>query len=155
MKSIRIIVLGKENAGDDAAAIQAVQDLNTNHNVIVAGRPGLDLIQFLETSEPVVLVDVMKGNMLPGTILNMSIKELQDSALADVSYSNHDFGPAETLKLMKSLNKDLPTGFFVGIEGRQFRLGKGLSGMVADKLPELQDHICKAVTQLSDPATIS
>ena len=141
MKNYRIIVLGNELAGDDAAAIEAIRNFDDNDHIVIAGRPGLDLIDYLDTDEFVILVDVTRTGVPPGLIVKLSMKKLQEAALADVSFSNYGFGPAETLKLMKSLNKPLPEGCFIGIEGSQFKVGAGTSSMVRSAMPKLIQEI--------------
>ena len=152
MKNVKIIALGNQLAGDDNAAIEAVQQLPEEYNVIVAGRPGLDLIDYLDSDDPVVLVDVTCSSSKPGRIYDMSMDKLQDAAMADISYSSHGFGPSETLKLMKSLDKKLPVGQFVGIEGQQFRVGSGISSSILNALPDFISTIKSAVSRLSKSA---
>jgi hydrogenase maturation protease len=149
MENIKIIALGNELAGDDRAAIEAVSQLSDEYNVIVAGRPGLDLIDYLDSEDPIVLVDVTSSDSEPGRIHEMTMDKLQEAALADVSYSSHGFGPSETLKLMKSLDKKLPEGRFVGVEGKQFRVGTEISSSVSNVLPDFVSRIKSAVLALS------
>ena len=148
MSNVKIIALGNAVAGDDKAAIEAVSQLSDSYNVVLAGRPGLDLIDYLDCDEPVIIADVTKFSGQPGRIFNMSMEALQEAAMADVSYSNYGFGPSETLKLIKSLDKSVPQGRFIGVEGMQFKVGSDVSHHVQKAIPAFIASIKEAVKNL-------
>ena len=147
MSSVRLICLGNEHVSDDGAALRAADSLVTGR-VMRAGRPGASLIDLLEGSEPVVLVDVTQSGARPGTIHEMSMRALQKAALAQPNVSSHGFGPAEALELAEVLGRPLAPGHFVGIEGARFTPGDELSDEVQEAMPRFVDAIERAIAAL-------
>jgi hydrogenase maturation protease len=135
---VRVIALGNADAGDDAAALTVVEMLANDPvpavelDIVRAGRPGVGLLDWLETELPVVLVDVIQAGDAPGTVRVFELAEAQRLADARPQSSSHAFGPAEVLRLGEALGRVLPRGYVVGIEGARFVPGSGLSeGVVA------------------------
>lgn len=139
----RIIALGNEVAGDDAAAIYAARELADEFEVTLAGRPGARLLELLDPLDPpdgvgpTVLVDVTRSGQAPGHIVSLSLAALAEAAIAGAQTSSHGFGPGEALRLGAALGRPLPPGRFVGIEGRQFGIGQPLSPPLAAALDAL------------------
>jgi len=145
---IRIICLGNRHASDDGAALRAVDALNTG-DVIPAGRPGTGLLDLLDDAAAVVIVDVTRSGVAPGTIHCLSFDQLGRAAVAEPTVSSHGFGVAHTLALRKVLGLPTPPGVFVGIEGVCFDPGETLSPAVTASLPALATAIREAVSLLA------
>jgi hydrogenase maturation protease len=146
----RVIVLGNEAAGDDGAALAAAQiaALETDIDVVRAGRPGVDLLDLLDAAAPVVLVDVVRTGALPGARVELPLDAILDRAVASTPTSSHGFGPAEVLALARSLGRSLPRGVFIGIEGAHFEAGAPLTAEVAAAVPALAAAIQSVATAL-------
>jgi hydrogenase maturation protease len=150
MKAPRVIALGNDAAGDDGAALAAARALAEGGvEVVLAGRPGVGLIDLLEACEKVVLLDVVRTGAAPGTIVVMPLDELTARAVARGSTSTHDLGPAEAIRLAEALGRPLPRGIFAGIEGACFTAGAPLSEAVRAGVPALVDAARHAVEALT------
>ena len=85
----------------------------------------------------------------PGLVTTGALAELVERLDARAQLSSHGFGPAETLRLARALGRALPPISFVGIEGRRFDPGEGLSPAVEHALPSFVDAIGRAVSDLA------
>lgn len=148
MDCVHIIVLGNESAGDDGAALAACGRLGAGMQIVRAGRPGAALLDLLEPDVPTVLVDVTRGAGAPGLITSVPLKDLPRVVFAQSQFSSHGLGPAEVLRLAEALDRTLPPGFFVGIEGERFEPGVGLSRSVEENLESLLAAVREAVIRL-------
>jgi hydrogenase maturation protease len=152
-----VIALGNDAAGDDGAALAAARALaagKSGVDVVLAGRPGVALLDLLDPARPAVLLDVVRSGGAPGAIHELRLAEVVDRAAAAPQVSSHGFGPAEALRLARALGRPLPRGIFVGIEGARFDAGAPLSDAVAESIPTLIDAARAAVAALrSEPCT--
>ena len=146
--TIQVVALGNIAAADDGAAMLAAQQLQSECAVVLAGRPGVHLLDMLDTSQPTVLVDVIRSGKPPGHIVTVPLASLTDIAVAGAHTSSHGFGIAETLRLGKSLGRTLPQGYFVGVEGHHFDAGQPVSKPVQDAVETLVERIRDAIQQL-------
>jgi hydrogenase maturation protease len=160
---VKLIVLGNEAAGDDGAAFVAVnrvikkvaasetnKSADTIPSIVFAGRPDTELLDLLDSPEPVILVDVVLESGQPGHVITLSFDELITGVIPVTSVSSHGFGPAEILKLGQALGRPLPNGCFVGIEGIDFDAGHPLSEPVARAMDEFVDCIQAAIADFTD-----
>jgi hydrogenase maturation protease len=117
--------------------------------VVLAGRAGIGLLALFERVRSAVLVDVTSGAGRPGTITSRSIDEVVRTTCADRAQAVHGLGVGDALRLAVALGRRLPDGLVVGIEGRDFGIGPGLSPPVTRGLPafgaELLDAILSTV----------
>ncbi len=150
MSRVRVVVLGNDAAGDDGAAIAAgrIAAIGGDLDVVLAGRPGVDLLELLDPSAPVVLVDVARTGAHPGALIELPLPALLDRAVVSAPASSHDFGPAETLALARSLGRPLPCGVFLGVEGARFQAGAPLTDGVAAAIPALAAAIQRVAAVL-------
>jgi hydrogenase maturation protease len=142
----RVIALGNASAGDDGAALAAARLAGEGGDleIVLAGRPGVDLLDLLDTRAPVVLVDVVRVGAPPGTLVELPLDALVDRAVASSPASSHGFGPAEVLRLGRSLGRALPRGVFLGVEGARFEAGASFSEGVVAAIPALAAAIRRA-----------
>ena len=141
---MKVIALGSEMGGDDAAALIAARELDGD--VILAGRPGPSLIDLFEPGVPIVLLDVVRRGAVPGAIVEMELQELLRAGTSSGRASSHDLGPIEALRLAQALGRPLPEGRFVGLGGKDFRPGAELSPEVRASLPAFVDAARRALT---------
>ena len=146
MSRARVIALGNDAAGDDGAALAAARLAGARGDVeiVLAGRPGVDLLDLLEAGGAVVLVDVVRTGALPGALIELPLEALTDRVAASSPASSHGFGPAEVLRLGRSLGRALPRGVFLGVEGARFEAGAPLTEAVAAAIPALAAAIRRA-----------
>jgi hydrogenase maturation protease len=147
----RVIALGNEAAGDDGAALAAARAAaeGSEIEVVLAGRPGVGLLDLLEAGTPVVLVDVVRSGAAPGTLVEIPLDAVADRAVLAPFTSSHGFGPGEALALARSLGLPLPRGVLIGVEGARFDAGAPLSPAVEEAVPMLAAAIRRAALSLS------
>jgi hydrogenase maturation protease len=146
---IRVLALGSPHGGDDEVALNLARALADDHiELVLAGRPGAGLVDLLDTALPVLLLDVVRSGAPAGTIVELSLTELRDRALAIDQLSSHGFGPAEAMRLADALGRELPRGRFLGIEGGSFELGAEPSPGVRERLGELERRARAVVAEL-------
>lgn len=159
MTRVRVIALGNEAAGDDAAALEVARRVEARLaargereaiELILAGRPGAGLLELLHAEVPTVLVDVTRSGASPGTIFDLALDDLTGAITGERHFSSHGFGPGEALRLGKALDRRLPHGRFVGIEGTRFDAGAALSPAVAGALDALVAAVIRAAHALGD-----
>jgi hydrogenase maturation protease len=146
----RVVALGNDAAGDDGAALAAARIAaeGGDLDVVLAGRPGVGLLDLLDGGAPVVLVDVVRTGGRPGALVEVPLDAILDRAVASAPSSSHGFGPAEALALARSLGRPLPRGIFLGIEGARFEAGAPLGDDVAAAVPALAAAIRRAAGAL-------
>lgn len=147
---IRVIALGSPHGGDDEVALTLAQALGGDDiELVLAGRPGAGLLELLDTTSPVLLLDVVRSGAAAGAIVELSLAELRERTLAREQVSSHGFGPAEALRLAAALGRELPRGRFLGIEGASFELGAEPCPEVRANLPELERRARAVIHELS------
>ncbi len=146
---VHVIALGSDFAGDDDAALEAAGRLHVEGvRVTLAGRAGADLLELLEPAVPTVLTDVVRTGRAPGSLLVLDLDALTRHTLATPQTSSHGLGPAEALRLMAALGRELPRGRFVGLEGSRFAVGTTRSNEVEAALDALEEALRAAVAEL-------
>ena len=148
MSDVRLIALGNPAAGDDAAALLAVELVREPAEKVVAGRPGAGLVDLLAGDGPIVLTDVTRGLGETGRITSGRLEDLAERIAARAQVSSHGFGPAEALQLARVLGRPLPPIVFVGLEGGAFDPGTALSAEVERALPDFAAAIDRAIAAL-------
>jgi hydrogenase maturation protease len=140
---IKIIGIGQNLRGDDAAGLSAVrlwvetyQAQHPQVQVELAELPGIGLLDLLEGTGFAILVDAVHSGARSGTVYQL--REDQLASFTGGTGSAHGWGVAETLSLGRQLvPTSLPVQVIViGIEAGQFSLGESLSPEVQASLPE-------------------
>ena len=140
---MRMVALGNPDRGDDGAALLVASRFVDDPRVVVvlAGRPGVDLLNLLPARDRCLLMDVTWSDSPPGTIHRLPLNELDPAVLPDLRVSSHGFGPGEALCLARALGNPLPHGLFLGLEGQTYHPGHGLSPEVRRALPKLEKEV--------------
>jgi hydrogenase maturation protease len=114
---IRIIGIGSP-FGDDAVGLEVARILAQapppNCEVIVADRPGTNLIDLIDGIEGAILVDAVRSGATPGTLHDLSFEGLAQSTACFVS--SHELGVAATVRLAHVLGRAPTHGRVLGIE---------------------------------------
>jgi hydrogenase maturation protease len=150
MTGVLVIALGNEAAGDDGAALAAAKLAaeGSGIHLVLAGRPGVHLLDLMETGAPMVLVDVVRTGARPGALVEMPLEAVVDRAVRSAPTSSHGFGPAEALALARSLGREPPRGIFLGVEGACFEAAAKRSEGVEQAIPALAAAIRRAALAL-------
>jgi hydrogenase maturation protease len=160
-RSVRLLVCGNAERGDDGAALAAVATL-------LAGLPphllavldvhcceGLDLDDLIDlpADTACVIADAVVG-LAPGQVVTIPLADLpeRDAASTPVARSSHIL-PIGQLVAIAEIMRDHPLdGSFVGIGGRSFDFGRRIGGPVRAALPAYRAAIESA---LIDAATVT
>lgn len=114
---IRIIGIGSP-FGDDAAGLEAARLLAQapppSCEVIVADRPGANLVELIKDIDAAILIDAVQSGASPGTLLELGFDELARSPARFVS--SHDLGVAAAIQLARKLGCAPARGKVLGIE---------------------------------------
>jgi hydrogenase maturation protease len=151
---MKIIVLGigQSLRGDDAAGLEAVRlwqerftDTAQKVHVGLSELPGLSLLDMLGGMEAAILVDAVHSSAKPGTLYHLGPEEL--ASFTPGSASAHGWGVAETLALGRSLYPALANTrvTLIGIVGKNFNMGTGLSPEVLAVLEDAAEMIEKEI----------
>ena len=127
---IRIIGVGSP-FGDDAVGLEVARHLRLspplNCEIVVADRPGANLIEMLDGADATIVIDAVHSGAAVGTLHLLSFDQVGQCAGAFVS--SHDLGIAAALELARKLGRTPTCGKVLGIEiGTRFgRAPCGLS----------------------------
>jgi hydrogenase maturation protease len=150
--SLLVLGIGQPLRGDDAAGLEAVQLWQQTYpqtaqkvQVELSELPGLSLLDRLEGIQAAILVDAVHSADAPGMLHRLDPEAL--AAFRKDAQSAHGWGVAETLALGLSLFPALKNCHLVliGITGRTFDLGAGLSPAVRAALPKAAALIEKEI----------
>jgi len=100
---IRILGCGNPLVGDDGIGVHIANKLMEMHSelpdnveVIDAGVGGLELLNFMENAEQIIIVDAVKGAGDIGSIHRFEIEDIKDAISGD-ALSIHDTSIADVL----------------------------------------------------------
>jgi hydrogenase maturation protease len=150
LKNILIIGIGQSLRGDDGAGLAAVlrwqqqfptQAANPDLQVELVELPGLALLDLIEGSARVLLVDAVRSGANPGMLTLIHDTDLVN--FGSGSGSAHGWGVAETLALGRRLHPEkLPVRLdILAIEASGINLGQHLSPPVMAVLDQAAEMI--------------
>jgi hydrogenase maturation protease len=152
---VRLLVCGASDRGDDGAALVAaatlLPTLSEAHRALVDVRRcgQLDVDDQLGTPDGMagLIIDAAIGGA-PGTIVTVPFERLVAGDGAVGPRSSHALPVSQVLGLADALGH-LPPGTFVGIGGRRFGFGQGLSRVVRAAMPAYRDAILAEIERLA------
>ncbi|HRC86910.1 MAG TPA: HyaD/HybD family hydrogenase maturation endopeptidase [Thermoanaerobaculia bacterium] len=139
--SLLILGLGNVLCGDDGLGIAAVELLDREYEagpsvrVLDGGTLGLSLIGHIQEAEDLILVDAIRDDAAPGSLVRLSGEEVAP-AVAD-RLSVHQIGVADLLDGLRLLEALPPRLRLVGLVPARLSWGPGLSSEVIRALPDL------------------
>ena len=142
---IIVVGIGQSLRGDDAVGLEAVrlwQELHPDSaacvHVELSELPGLALLDLLDGMDAAVIIDAVQSSVPAGAVICLGPDEL--ASFTPDAGSAHGWGVAETLSLGRSLSPALTACrvTLIGIVGKNFSMGAGLS-------PEVREALAKAV----------
>jgi len=145
-RSVMVIGVGNALRHDDGAGLVVARRLRARRGGVSIpvreheGEP-LALLDLWAGSDAVVLVDAIRSGATPGTIHRFDASEEPLPSELRGSSSTHAVGIGEAIELARSLQR-LPRRVLVlGVEGRRFDAGAGLSAEVEAGLDGLADLV--------------
>jgi hydrogenase maturation protease len=130
------ILLKDEGIG--CHVVHALEGIPLPDVQIMDGGTYPDVMQLLEDTDKLVIVDAVKGGGLPGQIYRF---HLEDVTLEQKPFlSLHDMGLVDNLILMK-LRHSIGETVIIGVEPREIEWGLELSPELQKKMPQIIDAI--------------
>jgi hydrogenase maturation protease len=155
--SVRLLVCGNADRGDDGAALSAVATLLPSLPAAMLERLEVrrcghlrveDLLD-VPAGEMAVVVDAAVG-IAPGHVVTLSIRQLVADNQAPAPRSSHELPIDQVLGLAHVLRPGgLPEGTFIGIGGRRFGYGRPLSRSVRLNMATFQAAIAAELARLT------
>lgn len=156
--SILVLGLGQSLRGDDSAGLQIVSMWQKNHpetakevKVEFSENPGLELLEFMEGEEAVVIVDAVRSSASPGTLIKVEKDDLL--SFTSTSKLTHGWGVAETIQLGASMYPWMASIciIMIGIVAINFKQGTVVCPQVSSAYPsaveKLETEVCKLLAK--------
>lgn len=155
--SVRIVVCGNADRGDDGAAVAALAtllptlpfDLLAKLEVRRCEELRVDDLADLPRGASCVIVDAVAGPE-PGTVVRCALPDLATDP-ACTPRSSHQLPIDIVLGLAGVLREASVPGTFIGLAGHGFGYGSPLSRAVRGALPAFRDAIEAEVRALAEP----
>lgn len=149
-KRVVIIGVGNELLSDEGLGVHVVRALRKTQlpsdvSLLEVGTRGLELRDAGEGFEKLVIVDVVRSGVLPGTIGRWQVaKDVDEAAPSMVSL--HEMDLMMVLKIGRATGKLPDDVIIIGIEPKTLERGVELSPELKVKLPDLVSMVLKEVS---------
>jgi hydrogenase maturation protease len=141
------VLLRDEGIGCHVA--HALEEIPLPDVKIIDGGTCPDVLQFLEDTDKLVIVDAVKGGGSPGQIYRFHLKDITLEQKPFLSL--HDVGLVDNLMLMQ-LGHNISEAIIIGVEPREINWGLELSPELQEKMPQIIDTI---LSELNTSANLS
>jgi hydrogenase maturation protease len=146
---VKIIALGNPLRGDDGLGVHVLQSVNQfiseEIEILNVGMDCLALMDIWEGAELAVVVDAMKSGSNPGVV---KVFDATENALPSKSFrstSSHALGIGEMVELGRVLGRLPKRLVVIGVEGKSFKTGEGISAEIEVGLKQAQVAILREV----------
>lgn len=155
--SVRLLVCGNADRGDDGAALSAVatllptlpSSLLERLEVRRCGELRVEDLLDVNAGEVALVVDAAVG-VPPGHVVAVPIGDIAPDLGTPSPRSSHELPIDQVLGLAAALRATgLPPGTFIGIGGRRFGYGRPLSRSVRLAMPSFQEAIASELFRLA------
>lgn len=149
MKNILVLGIGNILMGDDGVGVYAVNKLyseigeKVNLKFIDGGTLGLDLLNFVEWSDILIIIDAVDIDKSPGTIIKSIITNKLN---VELSKTSHEIDLEDLLFSAKLLDILPEKIILYGIQVKEITMQYALSKELEMKLSELCEHIKKELS---------
>lgn len=147
MKETAIIGLGNLIKGDDGVGIHLAKEIRNDVpkevDVIDGGTAGLNILNYLEQYEKIVIIDAINLGHKIGEIIELTPSDILGET--DLNLSAHDIDFVDSLQISKEIGID-PEIKIIGIEIGEIKtkeLSMELSKEIREKIPELKQRVLK------------
>jgi len=153
--SVRLLVCGSADRGDDGAAVNAVAHLlprlqpDLRQRLEVRRCPQLDAVDLIDVApgESCVVLDTVVG-VQPGEVIEIPLDELA-SREGIAPRSSHALPMEQILGVTMAVRGSLPAGSFIGIGGKWFGFGSLQSRALRQGLPAFEQAAEAAILRLA------
>lgn len=155
--SVRLLVCGNADRGDDGAALSAIATLLPQLpsamlerlEVRRCGHLRVEDLMEVPEGEVCIVIDAAMG-IAPGHVVCMPIGEISGDPAAPLPRSSHELPIMDVLRTTSSQRPGgLPSGTFIGIGGRRFGYGRPLSRSVRLNMGSFQAAIADELVRLT------
>ena len=155
--SVRLLVCGNADRGDDGAALSAVATLLPSLPAALlerlevrrCGHLRVEDLTDIPANEVAIVVDAAVG-IAPGHVVTLPIGSIAGDPSAPTPRSSHELPIDQVLGLASVMRPGgLPEGTFVGIGGRRFGYGRPLSRSVRLNMTAFQAAIAAELARLT------
>ncbi len=149
MKKTLVLGVGNLLLSDDGVGIHAIQRLHAAQlfpeevQVVDGGTCGLDLLQFLEGIERLIIIDAAQMGRPPGTVVRLEGEQVP--AYLALKTSPHEIGLPELLFAAKLTNIYPAQVVIFGVQPESLETSLGLTPAVAAQLDELVDLVAAEI----------
>jgi hydrogenase maturation protease len=141
------IILKDEGVGVYVAQRMQQMSLPPYVEVLDGGIKGLDLLDFIEDREKVVVVDAVKAGTQPGTLFRFTDKDLAGKKGVLRAAHGIDFSDVITIAAMTGKKPDV---VFLGIEPEDLDVGMELSPLIEKNIPVLINLVMKEIGEKTE-----
>ena len=150
MLFMKITVLGIGNIllRDDGVGVRVIEHLK-EHNLpkeaelIDGGTATASLFPVFAETDHLIVIDVVKGKMSPGTIYRIGLNDLMPPKRASISL--HDLGLLEALDMAKKIGKSPKSVVIFGVEPKEINWGMELSQEINGRLPQIERLVIEEI----------
>mgnify|MGYP001216236978 CR=1 FL=1 len=150
MKNTTMILdVGNYLQQDDGLSVHTIERLQKDERlpetvkVVDGGTCGLDLLQYLEGVQNLILLDAIHANCEPGTIIRLAGEDVP--AYLAMKISPHDIGLPDLMATAKLRDLYPECVVVLGIEPEEIDFGIELSHTVANQIDPLVDLIIEEI----------
>ncbi len=146
-----VLGLGNVILQDEGVGVRVAQRLQSEYvfpeevTVLDGGTLGLDLLHFLEQASRVVIVDAVKANLAPGSLVRLCDAEIP--AFLGPKVSPHQIGLQDLLALAQLRGRAPGQIVLWGVQADEFQPGLDLSPSVAAQVETLTDCVIRELEQ--------
>lgn len=147
MKRTLILGLGNILMDDDGAGVVVVNDLKnclkeSEHlKIIDGGTLGLDLLNFIQWAEKLIIVDAIDMDFEPGTVIKAEGEDIDP--IFESKLSPHQMGLKDILLAAELLDQRPKDIVLFGIQVKSINMNMTLSDEVSKNLSKLKEHVLK------------
>jgi hydrogenase maturation protease len=147
-------VLGIGNAllrdeGIGCHVAHALEEIPLTDVKIIDGGTCPDVLQFVEDTDKLIIVDAVKGGGTPGQIYRFHLENITLEQKPFLSL--HDVGLVDNLMLMQ-LWHNISEAVIIGVEPGEINWGLELSPELQGKMPQIIDTILAELNTSADPS---
>jgi hydrogenase maturation protease len=144
---LKILVLGIGNLllQDEGAGVRAVEEFEKTYvlpaevELLDGGTSGIELLQYIQGKDHLILLDVVKSGNPPGTIIRLEGEDVP--ALFQKKISPHQLGISDLLATALLIDKMPKRVVLFGIEPKSIETGLEMSDEVGSKIGRLADMV--------------
>jgi hydrogenase maturation protease len=151
---VNILVLGIGNLllQDEGAGVRAVEEFERRYEIpagvelLDGGTSGIELLQYIQEKDCLILLDVVKSGNPPGTFIRLEGENVP--ALFQKKISPHQLGLSDLLATAQLIDRMPKRVVLIGIEPKSIETGLEMSEEVGGTIGWLADMVALELASL-------